>query len=70
MNLCLKDQITTFNIEIAGHLEGLLRSSSNASTLNQYSKLAHEVFALVLMKVEKPSDVSSQRIAKQRLDGS
>jgi hypothetical protein len=68
MDLSFKNKISILDIEIFGYFKSFIGSCSSGSSLNKNSVFSHEVFALILMEIEKSLDIKSETLIKSSGD--
>jgi len=62
LNLSLENKDSVFDVQVSGNLFGLLRSGGDVTSLDEDAELAHEIFALIFVEVEKSSDRGGERL--------
>lgn len=68
MDLSFQNQISVFHVEILGNFECLIGSCSSSSSLDKDTIFAHEVFALIFVKVEESLYVESEALVEPSAD--
>jgi hypothetical protein len=70
VDLGFEDEVSLSDIEILGYLKGLFGSGGDVAALDEDSVFPHEIFGLILVKIEVSADCGGELLVEERLNDS